>query len=381
MTRRIRLVYCLDNMDIGGTELNAVRTVERLDRDRFAVSIVCFRDEGPLRSRYEAAGVDVLTLRMRSFHGASTVKQGLRFARYLRAERVDIVHSHDMYSNVFAVPWARAARTPVVMASRRWWQTLPAFHLRAANTVAFRMAHCVLANSPAVAASVQASERVPARRVAVISNFVAESAFASPPEEWLASRRAELGLPSGALVVGCVARLVPVKDHASLLHAVARLKQDGRWSTVHVVLVGGGECRDALAEQARALGIEGAVHFAGEQLDGGRFHHLFDVSVLCSLSEGFPNSIVEAMAAGRPVVATAVGGSVDAVRDPETGVLVSPRNPAQLADAIERLLQDSALRGRMGAAGRELARTGHGEASVIASLESLYDRLLGGAAA
>ena len=368
-------------MDVGGTELNAVRTAERLDRDRFDLSVVCFRDEGPLKARYEAAGIPVRLLSLRSLHDVHAIRSGLAFRRFLRDERVDIVHSHDMYSNPFVTPWARAARRPVAIASRRWWQTLPSAKLRMANALAFRMAHCVLANSPAVAESVERVEGIPRKRVAVVSNFVDDGAFNPIDPEWAAALRAEWGGgagDAGALVIGCVARLVPVKNQALLLDAVAGLRQKG--VMVRVVLIGGGPLRSALEQRARDLGIATVVHFTGERLEPINFHQLFDVSVLCSQSEGFPNSIVEAMAAGRPVVATRIGGNVDAVRDGETGFLVPVGNTVALADALERLARDPALRARQGAAARMIARTEYHRSSVIPTLEALYERLLGEAA-
>jgi L-malate glycosyltransferase len=377
--RRIRLVYCLDNMDVGGTELNAVRTAERLDPDRFEIKVVCFRDEGPLRARYEAAGISVLTLRLRHLYDARAVRLGLQLRRFLRTERIDIVHSHDMYSNPFVTPWARAARTPVVIASRRWWQTLPSTKLRVANSLAFRMAHCVLANSPTVAESVRTVERIPRQRVSVIPNFVDDAAFEAPTPNEVRTLRREWQLPNDAVVVGCVARLVPVKNHTQLLDAVAQLcAQD---IAVHAVIVGDGPTRSLLEAKARALRIEHLVHFAGERLDAINFHQLFDISVLCSLSEGFPNSIVEAMAAGRPVVATAVGGNADAVRDGETGYLVPVGNAGALAVAIGRLARDVSLRERFGSAGRTAARASFHRSAVVPALEALYERLLVGSAA
>jgi glycosyltransferase involved in cell wall biosynthesis len=118
------------------------------------------------------------------------------------------------------------------------------------------------------------------------------------------------------------------------------------------------------------------VHFAGVRPNEPNLHHLFDISVLCSLSEAFPNSIVEAMAAGKPVVATRVGGVGDAVVDGETGLLVPPRLPAALAAAIEQLLIEPERRREMGAAAARRARAQFHASRVLPTLESLYDRLL-----
>ncbi|MFN2567931.1 MAG: glycosyltransferase [Gemmatimonadaceae bacterium] len=376
--RRVRVAYCIDNLGVGGTELNAVRTVERLDRSRFDVSVVCLRESGPLATRYAAAGVPVLPFPITKLYGVRAAREGIRLARLLAASGVQIVHSHDIYNNVFATVCARAAGTPVVIASRRWWRSAIARRYRIANALAFRLAHCVVANSPAVASSLQTEDGVRPDRIAVVTNFVDDAAFAPLSTERRTAMLYELGVPDGAVVVGVVANLLPVKDQGTLLRAAARLAP--RWPQLHVVLVGDGECRAALEARARTLGLESRVRFAGRRPNEPNLHHLFDISVLCSTSEGFPNSIIEAMAAGRPVVATDVGGIPDAVSDGETGLLVPPSNADRLAAAIEVLLLDPERRRALGSAGRDRARAQYHAGAVIGSLEALYDRLLGAAA-
>jgi glycosyltransferase involved in cell wall biosynthesis len=376
---RVRVAYCIDNLRVGGTELNAVRTVERLDRSRFDVSVVCLQESGPLAARYAAAGVRVLPFPITTLYGVRTVREGIRLTRLLAASGIQIVHSHDIYNNVFATVCARAARTPVILTSRRWWRSSIAPRYRIANALAFRLAHCVVANSPAVAASVQAEDGVRPDRIAIVPNFVDEAAFAPLSTETRTAMLYELGVPDTALVVGVVANLLPVKDQATLLRAAALLAP--RWPRLHVVLVGDGECRTALQALARTLGLAGRAHFAGQRPNEPNPHQLFDVSVLCSISEGFPNSIVEAMAAARPVVATDVGGIPDAVSDGKTGLLVPPSDPQRLASALEALLPDPELRRALGSAGRDRARAQFHAAAAVGSLEALYDRLLGAAPA
>jgi glycosyltransferase involved in cell wall biosynthesis len=376
-TRRVRIAHCIDNMGLGGTELNAVRTVERLDRSRFEVSVICLQEDGPLAARYAAAGPRVITVPITNLYGVGALRQGIRLARLLADMGIQIVHSHDMYNNVFATVCARAARTPVVIASRRWWRSLPARRYRVANSLAYRLAHCVVANSPTVALSLQTEDRVRPERIAVVPNFVDDAAFTPLSAEERAAKLYELGVPADALIVGVVANLSPVKDHGTLLRAVALLAP--RWRDLHVVLVGEGECRPMLESLTRTLDLEGRVHFAGRQPNEPNLHHLFDISVLCSVSEGFPNSIVEAMAAARPIVASDVGGISDAVSDGETGLLVPPSNPARLATAIDVLLLDPERRHALGAAGHDRARARYHAATVLESLEALYDRLLGAA--
>ena len=373
-TERIRVAFVIDNMRYGGTELNAVRTAERLNRDRFDLRVLCLDGEGPLTERYRAMGVRVIEMPVQSLYGVSMLTAGLRFARYLRRERVQIVHAHDMYSNIFASVWGRVARVPVVIASRRWWHSLPNGKLRLGNRVAFRLSDAVLANSPAVARSVHEEAGVAPSRVWTVTNFADDEAFQplTPAARTLVRRGWRVR--DDAMVVGCVARMDPVKDHATLLHAIAALRS--RHANVHLVLIGDGETRSALERLAGALGIHDAVTFVGEVRDGQNHHRAFDVSVLCSLSEGFPNTIVEAMAARCPMVATAVGGSVDAVVDGETGILVAPGDHIELSAALSRLLDDPDLRSKMGQAGFDRARLQYDARSTVTTLEDMYDRLL-----
>lgn len=369
-----KVVFVIDNMRLGGTELNAIRTAERLDRERFDLRVVCLGEEGPLSERYRAIGVPIVSLPLQSLYGSSMITTGVRFVRYLRAQGVQIVHAHDMYSNVYAAAWASVARVPVVITSRRWWHSLPSRKLRLGNRVAFHLSGAVLANSPQVARSVHESEGVSSERIWTVSNFVDDSAFVPLPAAERATVRASWGARDDELLIGCVARLAAVKDHATLLRAFALLR--ARQPATRLVLIGGGDEQSALAALAASLGVAHAVTFAGELRNGGNLHRALDVSVLCSLSEGFPNTLVEAMAAGVPIVATAVGGNVDAVQDRESGLLVPPREPEALSRALDELVRNSGLRAELGAAGRRRASEHYRATTAIGALETMYSTLL-----
>lgn len=376
----IRVVYCIDNMQVGGTELNALRTAERLDRRRFSISVVCIRDNGPLMARYKEAGIPVHTFPMTSLMGPAAVQQAVRLIRLFRSERTDIVHSHDAYTSVYGTICARIAGVRGVIASRRSWYSphLQGRILRA-NRVAYRFAHRVVGNSPSVSRLVESEGGISASRIVTIPNFLDESAFEPMPVEERRRMHAELGVPEHAFVVGIVARLSPVKDHASLLRAIASLRD--RIDGLHCVLVGDGPERASIEALATTLGIRDIVHLAGERTQPPNLHGLFDVSVLCSTTEAFPNSVLEAMAAARPVVATDVGGTPDAVHQGTTGLLVPPSDSSRLADAILRLHQEPALRAKLGTAARTAARTGYSADAVIGQVEALYTRLAGRAVA
>ncbi|HJU88872.1 MAG TPA: glycosyltransferase [Gemmatimonadaceae bacterium] len=369
---RLRVVFCLDSLVNGGTELNAVRLAERLDKSRIDLRLVTFRSDGPLRTRYERAGVPIVPFPLRSFYGFSTLRQLARLVGYLRRERIDVLHSHDMYSSIVATVAARLARRPVTIVSRRWWGFDRRDHA-VANAIAYRLADCVLANGETVAAQLE-REGVKREKIAVVRNFVDESAFEPRPVADVRRMRAELGVPDDALLVGIIASLFPVKDHATLLRAAALLRPSH--PNLHLVLVGEGYVQPALEHLTSELGIADMVHFTGYRVDAGKLHAAFDVSVLCSVSEGFPNTLVEAMAAGKPVVCTDVGSCREAVLDGVTGFVVPPSRPDAFAERLAKLLDDPDLRARMGAAGRERARSRHHGQQVLSALEALYGALL-----
>lgn len=372
----IRLAFFVDSMEVGGSELNAVRTLERLDRSRFDLRVFHTGWKGPLLARYQALGVPMFHVAVRGFLRPGTLVSGLRLARELRRQRIQILHSHDIYSNILSIPWARVAGVPVIIASRRWQAAVPSRAHAMANRIASRMAARVLANSASVARAVTAEDGIPPDAVKVVPNFVEAAAFDPYPAELRTRLLAQFGVPADAVVVGIVARLSPVKDHATLLRAAEPLLAER--PQLHVLVIGDGPLRAQLQAQAAGIPHGERIHFTGHLSNEPNPHGLLDISVLSSVTEGFPNAVVEAMAAGKPVVATAVGGTLDAVGDGETGLLVPSGNPTALAGALQTLLANPELRLAYGAAGRARARDKYHADRVLAQLADWYESLLEG---
>lgn len=370
----LRVAFCIDNMNPGGTELNALRTAPHLVAAGMDLSVFCLSEGGPLLERYAALGVRVDALPLRSLYGRSALTAGREMRRIIKDRGIGIVHAHDFYSNIFAGPWARSAGARFI-ASRRWWEGPASRAQRWANRASYILAHRVVANAPRIATLLTGKERVPNDRVVVIPNFVDDVAFDQPPAGWMNRLAQELSLPDERVVIGVVANLSPIKDHVTLLAAVASLAPAR--PNLHVVLVGNdGGSRASLQRLAADLGLAARVRFAGHLPNQPSPHHLFDISVLTSISEGMPNSIIEAMAAARPVVATAVGAVPDAVVEGETGFLVPPRSPEILGERLAQLIHDGALRRRLGEAGRARAGVKHRAHAAISPLLEGYRSLV-----
>jgi glycosyltransferase involved in cell wall biosynthesis len=358
---------------VGGTELNAVRTAERLDRQRVSLEVAAMQAEGPLRARYDAAGVPVTGFPLRNLYGPQAWRQGMRLAAWLRHRKPDVVHCHDIYSNIFVGFWARVAGVRNVIASRRWGADSSQARLDRLNDFFSRRATRLLTNSAVVGADLVARHGYGAGRLAIIPNFLEPDAFGDLDTAGRLARRAALGIPDGRWVVGIMARLTAVKNHQLLLRAVRQLTAAG--SSIHIVIVGDGPEREPLEQITRDWDLGGRVTFTGTLPNRPNPHALFDVSALTSRSEGFPNAVVEAMAAGRPLVATDVGGVRDAVTDGVTGLLVPDDDDTAFAAALERLRGDSPLAERLGQAGRREAEDRFSEEVVLSQLIALYEEL------
>jgi glycosyltransferase involved in cell wall biosynthesis len=188
--------------------------------------------------------------------------------------------------------------------------------------------------------------------------------------------RASLGLRSGTPLLGIVGRLVPIKDHAALFQALALLS--GHDAPVHLAVVGDGEERPRLEALAGRLGLGARIHFLGWRTDLETILKELDVVICASKNEGTPVALIEAMAAGVPVLSTDVGGVADLIAHGETGWLVRPGDPSSLAHAIRHLLGDEPLRARLAAAGRTVALERHGVEGLIRRVEALYTAVMAG---
>jgi glycosyltransferase involved in cell wall biosynthesis len=233
-----------------------------------------------------------------------------------------------------------------------------------------RLTSRILAVSEEVARDLVETHRIaPADRVQVVRLGLDLSEFIEDRPR--GAFRESQGISPTAPLLVAVGRLVPIKDHALLLESVAILARER--PEVRLAIVGDGPCRDTLVARARRDDLRGHVIFTGWQRDLPPILTDMDVAVLTSLNEGTPVALIEGAAAGRPAVATNVGGVREVVEDGVTGHLVPHGDPVAFADACGRLLDDEALRTRMGAAAREHVRTAFSTERLCREVEALYD--------
>ena len=376
----IRIVYLVVGLEIGGTERQVTDLVLALDRTRFEPRVCCLVTGGPLELllRERDVPVDVVGLpRPRSFvHGLGStpgLAWGLtRLWRVLARERPDIAHGFLYWSYTLGACVARAARVPVVLASRRSLGH-PRTSQRGYRTLT-RLGNLatdlVIANSEAVRRHALHADGVDPERVVIIPNGVDLQRFGGRPDP---SLRASLGLDAGTPIVGVTANLLDYKGHGYFLEAWRNLRS--AYPKAQAILMGDGPLREELEGRIRALDLGGSVRLLGSRPDVPALLTLVDLVVHPSLEEGFPNAVLEAMAAGKPVVATSVGGTPEAVVHGETGLLVPARHSGALAEAMIRVLTCPAEARALGEAGRRRVAERFGLAAMVQRHEALYERL------
>lgn len=369
--RPYKVFLLITDFSHGGSERQFVEVATRLDPARFHVTVGCIARRGTFAERLQAQGCDIQEFRFPSLASAQAARQALRLASRLRAQGTDVVHAFDFYTNLFGLPAARLARVPVVLASRRdtgdVWSPPRRFALR----LAYRLADAVVVNSEAARRGLWA-EGFAERRVRLLRNGVDLEQFSANGNRAEVVRR--LGLPGNGPWVATVSMLRAEKDHESLLAAVPRVIR--RVPSARFLIVGAGPTEARLRALVASQGLTDSVLFLGDRGDIPELLQAVDVFVLPSLTESFPNALLEAMSMSLPVVATTVGGVPELVEPGRTGYLVPPRRSELLADRIAFLLERPDLRAAMGRAARTRVEAQFDIRQAVKRFEDLYEEML-----
>jgi glycosyltransferase involved in cell wall biosynthesis len=357
---QVSVAIFLTRFEPGGTERQMTELVRRLDPSRFRVHVACFDKAGAWLPRVLASAASVVEFPIRGFARPGTVRQLLAFARWCRREGIRVVHTCDFYANVFGLPGAALAGVPVRIGSRRELNPDKSAAQIRLQRHAYRFATAVAANSTAAERALVREGLAPGS-IAVIPNGVDIAAF--PAGEDRGARRILRSVIT-------VANLRPEKNHRTLIDAAAQLCR--AFPDIRFRIVGEGPARRQLEDDVASRNLQHHVLFLGHREDVAPLLAAADVFVLPSRSEACPNSVIEAMAAGLPVVAGAVGGLPDLVEHGRTGVLVDPADAGALAAAIRGLIEDPAQAARLGEAARAHVRGRYSFERMVASFQDLY---------
>lgn len=379
---RYNALQLIGSFHQGGSERQAVQLTRLLlESGRYNVFVATLERDGVLLDEINQLGLsDIPEYRLNSFYDLHTARQVWRFAQYLKKHEIDVVHTHDFYTNVFGMAGAALARIPVRIASRRESSVRPAAQ-RLVERWAYRAAHVVVANCEDVGRQLM-REGVAEQKVRTIYNGI-DPARVQVVEAERKKILATLNLPEEARFVTIMANMrahvrhpEPAcwKDHPTFLRAAQRVHE--RVPEAAFIIAGEGELKEMTQELARSLGLGERTFFLGRCQDVGALLSISDVCVLSSRSEGFSNAILEYMAAGKPVVATDVGGAREAIMHGESGYLAPVGDHEQLAGHIISLLLQPETSRWMGERGKRLASEKFSSLRQLQNVESLYNELL-----
>lgn len=346
--RPVRMAMFVRSFHIGGTEGQVVELLRGLPRS-YDIKVAVTHDAGQLLEQVWKLGFIPDEF---SFHGSvkkpNTFWQIARLAAWYRKHRVELVHAHDFYTALLAIPAAKLAGVRSIIGRL----DLAHFHTpwqRKALIACTRMADHVVANADAIKRMVAEEEGIPEERVTVIHNGIELGRFDRRMSEELEAPLPETG--DAPLLVHVANMAHPVKRQEDLLHALARLRQSGQ--KLHAFLIGDGPRRPMMEALARQLGLQGMAHFLQHRTDVPAILARSTLGVLCSSHEGLSNAVIEGMSARLPMVVTGVGGNPDLIVDRRSGFVVPPFQPEALAEAIGKVLSDPARARSMGQRGRE----------------------------
>ena len=367
----------IDSFEQGGSERQALQLVRQLhESGRCSARLACLQNKGSLRIEADRLALgEIPEYPLTSFYDRNFIVQLRRLVRFLKDNRIDVIHTHDFYTNVFGLTAAAIARVSVRVAYKGETDGFRTSRQKRLERGVFRLAHRVVANSEAVRRQL-IREGVPAEKVVKHYNGLDLERVKPRLDATRHDILALLGLPDRRLV-SIVANLQhPVKDHPMFLRAAARVR--AAIPDVAFVIAGEGKLMPSLRELAAQLGLERDVFFIGRCEKVAELLSVSDVCALSSTAEGFSNAILEYMAAASPVVVTDVGGAREAVLEGETGYIVASGDDQKMAERMIELLRDPQRAHAMGQHGRSIVEEKFSCSQHLANTLDLYFEVLGG---
>jgi L-malate glycosyltransferase len=377
-SHRPRVLHFVGTLAQGGSERQAVQLAGLMKQcGRYDVELATLDPDGVLGEEAGQLGFqNIASYPLNSFYDWNMAAQVRRCASQLRSSKASLIHTHDFYSNIFGMIAGTLAGVPVRIASRREVGGMRTPAQQWVERRSYGLAHAIVANSEAVRTQLL-REGISESKTKVIYNGLDLGRLSVPRNKSREDMLSSLGLPSkeGCQIVTIVANLRhEVKDHPTLLRAADLVRREVPETCF--ALAGEGELLEPMRRLALQLGLKDQTFFLGRCQRIPELLAVSDVCVLSSKFEGFSNAILEYMAAGRPVVATDVGGAREAVVDGETGYLVAAGDHAGMASRIVRLLRNPEEGRSFGEKGRRIVEEKFSADAQLRNTEELYSQLL-----
>ncbi len=370
-SRRVNVLQLITELDIGGAEKLLLSFIKKLNRSKYNVITAYLNGEGKLAGDFRKAGFKVFNLRMRNRMDLGAV---IRLYRFLKRENIGILHTHLIQADLCGFIAGKMASVPVIISTKH-----NPDEFRKRFSICVRLdgifsnhSDRVIAVSHAVKDFLVKWEKISEGKFTVIHNGVNLEEFSIDTD--IAEKKRELGINLSSKVVGSVGRLDRQKGHVFFLKAIPKILED--FSDIRFIFVGEGPLRSKLEKMASELRVNQNIIFTGIRPDVADILSILDIFVLPSIFEGFGIVLLEAMAIGKPVVASRVGGIPEIVDHGLTGILIEPANPSAIAGSVVKLLKNPVEAKRIANAGRaEVGRRFTADA-MARKIEGVYDEIL-----
>ena len=346
--KKIKLLHFISRIDIGGAERQLLNLVSNLDKEKYDICVGYFQGKGELEKEFQDNKVKVKKFRFRGLWDVSSWRQ---VYQHLKANKYTIVHTHGFKADFLGAVLGKLAGVPVIISTvhnQEAYLKNPIVKILE-KWIIFSIDDIIIVVSDGVKKFLMDTTGISESKIRKVYYGIEPLEINIDKEKDI---RREFGIDKGAPLVGCIGRLVKQKGHRYLIEAAGRVIRD--FPEAKFLIVGKGGLEKKLKKLARKLNLDSGVIFAGFREDIYSVINGLDLLVQPSLWEGLGLVLLEAMALGKPIVATNVGGIPEAVKDKEAGILVEPKNSEALAGAIIHLLKDSSLAARMGETGRSL---------------------------
>jgi len=382
--RKIKVLHIITRLDKGGSAENTFLNLVGLDKNIYDVTLMSGPVEEPTQDRrdeVEEYGIKHIFIPelVRNISLINDLKTILNIYRYLRKEKFDIVHTHTSKAGLLGRLAARLARIPIIIHTPHGHVFFGYFGLIKSNLFIFleklasRITDKIIALTNREKEDYISCKVTDEEKSVVICSGIELNKFKDLPLNEKQNLKKELGIPENSLIVGTLGRLVPVKGPEFLVEAAKHIIS--KYPDTFFVFTGDGYLRPDLKKKALNFGLKENIIFLGWRDDGAKILSLYDVFILPSLNEGMGRVLVEAMALGKPIVASRIGGIPDLVTHGKNGFLVPPKDPEELAKYIQILIEDREKREKMGLSGKKIAMHFSAE-NMVEKIEKLYKELL-----
>jgi glycosyltransferase involved in cell wall biosynthesis len=368
---RVALLVDVIHSVFGGTERQILELCKNIDRREFELLVACLSKWDHYLDQIEDFGIKTVHLNVERIYDMDGLRKGSRFCDFLKKENVDILMTHHFGSDIWGTVFGHKAKVPIIISNRRdsgFWRGRK-------HILSYRLLQGwvdkIVVVSQAVKDVVLKEEKVKNEKLVVIHNGIDIYRFNKVSD--VRKKKQELHVPPGGKLIGCLGNIRPVKGHKYLLEAAKLIIRD--FPHVHFVFVGGGALQQELMDMSRGLGLGNNTLFLGIRKDIPELLDCMDICVLPSLSEGFSNTLLEYMAAGKAIVATNTGGNPEVIVHQKNGLLVNKADSKDLVEKLLSLLGDEENAARLGAQARKDVQKRFSVEKMVESYQTLFKDL------